>query len=490
MSQENKTLELDLTKLQDDESENTEQSAENTQDDSNNTQEDVEDMNDERNEQEKRFDNLFKNMNKMKKNEWKEFGESIGYNLVNILVLFVIGSRIVFAGKIAQFNILPTDINCMPYKAPKGGDISKSPTFQDEKPEASIDILRMREGENMVTYATKIIYDTSLNRKDRILDSIRKIEYDPEVGTFIKYMMVCITKLFVFFYGISTFVYRLMNQYMYEFLVLLLGPHIIGYLLISFIPISFIASIVICLINMKWLWYRNMNTDPDYKYKNDKEPVWRSIDMFSDIINFGGTMLYLLLGIWFSFTLCFTPIPLLIGIFCLLVPLFMSATISSGSRAGKTYGIYSSIKGLIETKMVLFMAVFAYYTVSNAFEFLSWPIATAITFASLIFIFTAYTSKQSVPSSASKGLTSFKVNMKLCPTEKMTQQELLELERDAKDLTARPPQDLMQKFNEYKSKASQVQGVAQKMQQMKNLQKGGSDILEKKLDKLRETLGK
>ena len=96
----------------------------------------------------------------------------------------------------------------------------------------------------------------------------------------------------------------------------------------------------------------------------------------------------------------------------------------------------------------------------------------------------------SVPSSASKGLTSFKVNMKLCPTEKMTQQELLELERDAKDLTARPPQDLMQKFNEYKSKASQVQGVAQKMQQMKNLQKGGSDILEKKLDKLRETLGK
>ena len=67
--------------------------------------------------------------------KWGELASAIISNFVNLSIMFIIGSRVVLAGKIAQFNVLPTDIECMPYY-PKAED-EESPEYITNNPKAN-----------------------------------------------------------------------------------------------------------------------------------------------------------------------------------------------------------------------------------------------------------------------------------------------------------------------------------------------------------------
>ena len=247
--------------------------------------------------------------------QWGKLLFDIVWYLVELLILFIIGSRVVFATKVAQFNVLPTDIGCMPYHP--ASNKNKSPEFISNSPEADIDVLYMRAGSEIVTYATRIMYEINdESRKDYILDKIRKIEYDPKVGTFVKYMLVCITQLYVFFYGLTTSVFKAMNTYLYEFIIVLLGPSVIALFLMLAIPLSMISAFIVAIVNFKWLLKSNMNNNPNYPHRDDGIPVWRDTKPFSDFTDFLWTALYVFLGFHFVFLLPLTPIPLIIAVMC------------------------------------------------------------------------------------------------------------------------------------------------------------------------------
>lgn len=179
--------------------------------------------------------------------EWGKLANSIVTFFIELCILFIIGSRVVFAGKIAQFNILPTDIECMPYHPTF--DDKDSPKFQSDTPEANIDYMYVPSTEGSLAYATKIMTEiTDKSRKNRLLDKMRFIEYDPEVNTMIKYIMVCLTNIFVFFYGITNTIYGSMNKYLNESLVLILGPTIITLLLLILVHLQLYLLLLFVLL--------------------------------------------------------------------------------------------------------------------------------------------------------------------------------------------------------------------------------------------------
>jgi hypothetical protein len=171
--------------------------------------------------------------------EWGNLANSIVTFFIELCILFIIGSRVVFAGKIAQFNILPTDIECMPYHPTF--DDKESPKYQSNTPEANIDYMYVPSTEGSLAYATKIMTEiTEKSRKNSLLDKMRYIEYDPDVNSMMKYIMACLTNIFVFFYGITNTIYGSMNKYLNESLVLLLGPTILSLLLLILVPLAVI----------------------------------------------------------------------------------------------------------------------------------------------------------------------------------------------------------------------------------------------------------
>jgi hypothetical protein len=105
-----------------------------------------------------------------------------------------------------------------------------------------------------------------------------------------------------------------------------------------------------------------------------------------------------------------------------------------------TYGFGSSIVGLIESKLDVFMFIFCVYTTyatsKNSTNAMA-PVMVAL--ASIWFLYRTMKNKQP-PRLATENLVSYDRNEKSCPEKKLTKAELDLLERDNEDDNARDKQ--------------------------------------------------
>ena len=180
-------------------------------------------------------------------------GTEVWHFFLKLVIIFLIGARIVFACKVAQANILPTDLDCMPYTPAKPGEEDKSPEYKSTNPEANIDVTYIynKDQEGYTQYATRIGFEiNNFSRQNYLLDKIRKIEYEPKVNPMIKYLCVVIKSMFVFYYGITSSVFNFMNINLNEAVIILLGPYLLKYLSVIIYPVSVVVSIIFCLLNL------------------------------------------------------------------------------------------------------------------------------------------------------------------------------------------------------------------------------------------------
>ena len=369
--------------------------------------------------------------------DWGRIAFDFLKTIIVVLISIVIGARVIFASKVAQFNVMPTNIDCMPYKPTYGESELKSPDFQSYSPVANIDEIRIDSGGSSIPYSTKIKYDiTKESMHFGILDYIRKIEYDPNVGSYAKYAMSSFTKIYVLFYGLFNWMFEKLNKLMPEWFLFLTGAIIVQVMLILIIPVGFIGSLIIFLTNYHLLLRRNMNNDPDYEYKDSTKPVWRDVSLFSSIPNFLGSLLFLWFGWITSTVIIFTPIPYIIGLICLLTPFFMSATYVTGPKAGKAYNFFSSLKGVLESKMFWIVLLVAFY-LSKAFMvgytegYVALPVAISASAASLVFVGVIYYMGSAVPPAATSKIASYNKNLKYCPKPTKTAEDRAAEARDA-----------------------------------------------------------
>ena len=371
---------------------------------------------------------------------WSGLGKDVLNFLLKLIIIFLIGSRVVFACKVAQANILPTDLDCMPYTpADKDED---SPKYESNTPEANIDISYVynADQEGYKAYATKIAFEINeFSKKNYLIDKLRNIEYNPKVDPMVKYLCVVLQNIFVFYYGITNSLFNFMNSNLNESFIILIGPYLLKYLSIFIYPVSIVVSIIFCLLNLGWLLKSNKNNDKEYKHKSTTEPVWRPCDPLSSFYNFFGTIIYLWIGFFLASTLSLSPIPAIISFMCLLTPLFMKAKIvEMDSETGEkkdmkynpVYGFRSSINGLIESKMDVFMFLFCifttYATYTNSTDVKA-PIFVGL--ASIWFLYRMIKHKEP-PAMSTPDLASYERNEKVCPEHKPTKAELDAIARD------------------------------------------------------------
>ena len=394
-----------------------------------------------------------KNKNTAQKKEinWSALGKDVLNFLLKLIIIFLIGSRVVFACKVAQANILPTDLDCMPYTPANPGEENASPKYESDTPEANIDVSYIydKDQEGYKQYATIIGFQINESSKnDYLLDKIRKIEYDPKVNPMIKYLCVVIKSMFVFYYGITSSVFNFMNSNLNESLIILLGPYLLKYLSLFIYPVSVIVSIIFCLLNLGWLMKSNKNNDKDYNHKSSTEPVWRPCDPLASFYNLFGTIIYLWIGFILAFAISMSPIPAVIALICILTPLFMKAKIinpkdeeKSDLKENATYGFGSSVKGLIESKLDVFMIIFCifttYATYLNSTDIKA-PIFVGL--ASMWFLYKTIKGK-TPPQMATDMLVSYDKNEKICPEKKPTEAELAAIARDEQESESKNKED-------------------------------------------------
>jgi hypothetical protein len=266
----------------------------------------------------------------------------------------------------------------------------------------------------------------------------------------VKYLCVVIQNLFVFYYGITNSLFNFMNSNLNESFIILLGPYLLKYLLVIIYPVSIVVSIIFCLLNLGWLMKSNKNNDTEYKHKSTTEPVWRPCDPLSSFYNFFGTIIYLWIGFFLATALSLSPIPAIISFMCLFAPLFMKAKIvetdpESGEKKdmkdNPIYGFRSSINGLIESKLDVFMFLFCvfttYATYMNSTDIKA-PIFVAL--ASIWFLYKTMKNKEP-PQMASPNMASYERNEKFCPERKPTQAELDAIARDEQEDKAKSKED-------------------------------------------------
>ena len=387
---------------------------------------------------------------------WSGLGKDVLNFLLKLIIIFLIGSRVVFACKVAQANILPTDLDCMPY-TPASND-EESPKYESNTPEANIDISYVynAEQEGYKEYATKIAFEINeFSRKNYLIDKLRTIEYNPKVDPMVKYLCVVLQNLFVFYYGITNSLYNFMNSNLNESFIILIGPYLLKYLSIFIYPVSIVVSIIFCVLNIGWLLKSNKNNDKEYKHKSTTEPVWRPCDPLSSFYNFFGTIIYLWLGFFLASTLSLSPIPAIISFMCLFSPLFMKAKIvETDSETGEkkdmkdnaTYGFRSSINGLIESKMDVFMFLFCifttYATYTNSTDIKA-PIFVGL--ASIWFLYRIIKHKEP-PAMSTPDLASYERNEKVCPEHKPSKAELDAMARDEEEDADKKKEDQKNSF--------------------------------------------
>jgi hypothetical protein len=178
---------------------------------------------------------------------------------LTILIVIILGSFVVFSCKVAQSNVLPTDINCFPYT-------SAIPTVQ----QISININdHFLEGKNL---SQKIKFPYEQNSSNFIQDFLRRLRLNPNGFGLENYFIAILDGMFAFNYSAFNTLFDGLN-YLPEIIVLLIGPiiTIIFCSILSLVDLFYIGYL--WFTNFSWFFQENENKS------GTGAPSWKPITL-------------------------------------------------------------------------------------------------------------------------------------------------------------------------------------------------------------------
>ena len=286
--------------------------------------------------------------------------------VVMILVTILFGSSILYAGKVATANVLPTDEFCTPYTK-----------FDANVTPIDVDINVNKIDGNF--YSTKINFpynksdDKSINKmadynkSNIILDWLTK-QKDVYNSWGVKmYFINVLEGLFLKNYSIVNSVLFFMNKYFYELLIILFGPWFLLFLIPLVTIYNFFYSIYLWVIEFKWLFKENINN------KEGQKPKWEDVT-FMNAFNF---CISCIMSFWIIVILCvlyfLTPLTALssfIFAICLFGAMMMKSMISDGENMYQPYGILKTFSDMLFSKMHYIMMILSILMILLSFSYL------------------------------------------------------------------------------------------------------------------------
>ena len=270
--------------------------------------------------------------------------------IVFVLIYFSFSSFILYACKIAQSNVLPTDTNCYPYT--------------DNKPEIKsietnifktlFNINSKGEVSDPLSMKLNIPYNDK-NSKNSILDTIRQYKNSPTAYFLINYLISIFETLISSNFAIFNYLFNGLNK-LPEILIVLIGPIIFSFIVPLVTMFNCLYGIYLWFSNMSWFFKKNTNED------TTGTPKWEDVS-FLEPFNYGCAI-----GLIILFTILLFVVAPYVW-FGLVSMIFVLLTIVSytGSMNNKNIGIFDIVLEVLKFYKVSIITIICLFVISSAF---------------------------------------------------------------------------------------------------------------------------
>lgn len=274
----------------------------------------------------------------------KNFFVSIISIIIILISYYIIGGFILYSCKIGQSNILPTEINCMPY----GGNIPNIQPIQTN--------IFLNNTDPQLSEKLSFPYD-KYNSKNSIIDLLRSYKESSTSNQFTNYFISILDNFINFNYSTFNFYFNFINN-MPETLIILLGP-IITIFYITFVFIfDHLYLIYLWFSQMYWLFKKNTSIS------TDNAPKWSDIS-FDEPVEYGICILYVILFL-FLFWIYFLGIPFIS--FTLLSWCIFSMLAFKGQLNGKQVNVFDIVKDMFKHYKVTITSVMSFFVILSSFS--------------------------------------------------------------------------------------------------------------------------
>lgn len=326
------------------------------------------------------------------------FLKSIMNKLITLMIIVFIGVTTLYGAKVSQSNILPTDTNCYPYEDNEP-DIKYIPI--------NINVTKVEDEMK----SQKIYFPYNLNKKNFILDSLRKMKSGKNVSSLTMYMVMVLIDLFSFNYFLMSSLFTAFNQVLPESVILLLGPIILIFTLFFSLMINQFYLIYAWFKNMSWLFKKNINHGEG-----------ESITLFGDFFNYFLCIIlvFLFVILFFIGFGTFFPVLSIVALFSALVCVVSFNGLMKIDGIDSKVTLLSIFKDVLKYKKGIIMILISLLVITTAMSSFPPMISGVLIIVMLLFIFGIIPNnlyKSSIPDDLSK-LASYETAEKKC-TEKI-----------------------------------------------------------------------
>jgi len=186
--------------------------------------------------------------------------------LICVFVFFTSSGFVLYCCKIAQSNILPTEIKCMPY-------------------EGTLPVFEPKEGITINIFET-IFQDPPLSEKIQfpfdktnfIIETLRDIK-SKNTSSVVAYFVSIIESLLCFNYSSFNLIFNSLNR-LPEILIITLGPFLISVLTSFLFLINMIYTLYLWFANMGWFFKSRINEKTDWIPVTLLQPIGFGISLF------------------------------------------------------------------------------------------------------------------------------------------------------------------------------------------------------------------
>lgn len=192
-------------------------------------------------------------------------GKDIGKFFLSLLILILIllfnfsmSGCVLYGCKIAQSNILPTDVNCMPFVSNNEATITPN----------KINIFEITKNDK--TLSEKISFTYNKNNKYLFLDILRGYKEKTGSNVVVNYFISIIETLFAFNFSSFNVFLDLLNTMLPESIILIFGSIISLFYTFCMIFVNFFYFVYLWFYNMSWFFMVDSNTSETGK------PKWES----------------------------------------------------------------------------------------------------------------------------------------------------------------------------------------------------------------------
>jgi hypothetical protein len=277
---------------------------------------------------------------------------NVGNFVLTVLILFIMivvyyasSGLILYACKMGQANILPTDVHCYPYEETKPNiqpiQTNIFTTFTD--PEMSMKM--------------KFPYN-DFNSANKILDMFREYKHEPRSNFLANYFISIMENVIQFNYSAFNAILNAMNSYLPEVVIVLFGPILVGILSTLIFLVDHLYLIYLWFANMGWFFKTNTNST------GTGNPQWEDVGFASPFDYWCAVCLVILFVILFFFSL---PLLSIIAIIAMSWCMFSCMTYKAEMN-GKNITALPIIQDIFKYYKLPIMAIFSFFIIVSAFS--------------------------------------------------------------------------------------------------------------------------